>query len=177
MFSVSLRAGDFTVNRLAPNNDYSHCTAQCSENQSTTKVITQNVLNMACSCTALSWYTVLWYIAHETALCHNQLISNFTENRKKLDRSLIDQHLSMLSFYENMTINFFVYTTFSQKVCLQPKCLVTWRSQSDESWGLRQIVSWAICSCLHSSAKANWFIRMFPPHPLQSTNLILAPKG
>jgi len=32
MFPISLIAGDFTVNPLAPNDDYSHCTVLCSEN-------------------------------------------------------------------------------------------------------------------------------------------------
>jgi len=35
MFPTSLRAGNFTVNLLAPNDDYGHCTGLCSENQST----------------------------------------------------------------------------------------------------------------------------------------------
>jgi len=43
----------------------------------------------------------LWaqHLAHETAICHNTPIYNFTTDRKKFDRFSTDQHLSMLYFF------------------------------------------------------------------------------
>jgi len=39
------------------------------------------------------------YIDHETAICHNLLIHSFTGGRKKLDCTLINQHLRVC-FYK-----------------------------------------------------------------------------
>jgi hypothetical protein len=49
-------------------------------------------------------------IFHETAICRDPPTHNFTRNKKnKLDRSLVDQHLCMLCFYENIRRrNYFV---------------------------------------------------------------------
>jgi hypothetical protein len=52
------------------------------------------------------------HIVHERAICRNSREHNFTGDRKKLDRSLTDQHLSMLCFYEKISSNSFVDTTF-----------------------------------------------------------------
>jgi hypothetical protein len=40
--------------------------------------------------------------------CHNPLIRSFT-GQNKLDRPLINQHVSMLRFYENIRISFYIY--------------------------------------------------------------------
>jgi hypothetical protein len=57
-------------------------------------------------------------IAHETAICRNPPIHSFTGDRKPR-RSLIYLHLNMLRFYGNIRrSDFFVDTTFWQKVCL-----------------------------------------------------------
>lgn len=51
--------------------------------------------------------------AHETAICPNPPTNKFCRRCKKLYQSLTDQHLTVLSFYENIrTSNFFVGTTF-----------------------------------------------------------------
>ena len=59
------------------------------------------------------------YIANEAAICHKLPIHDFTGGRKKnLDRSLRDQHFSILCFSESIRTNcFLVDTIFGQKVC------------------------------------------------------------
>jgi hypothetical protein len=56
-------------------------------------------------------------IAREKTFCRNPPVPNFTNDRKKLDRYLTDQHVSMLRFYENTRRSiFFVDTAFWQGV-------------------------------------------------------------
>ena len=44
---------------------------------------------------------------HETGICRNPLIHSSTGDREKLDRTSLDQHFSMLCFYNNIrTSNF-----------------------------------------------------------------------
>jgi len=56
--------------------------------------------------------SALLYITHETAISYNLVIHNFYRRWKKLDRSLIDKHLSMLCFYKNTRRSNFVLDTF-----------------------------------------------------------------
>lgn len=54
---------------LVQNNDRSCHTVWCSENQMATKVIAQNMSVTAGSCTALSWYLVLWCMQLSLLVC------------------------------------------------------------------------------------------------------------
>jgi len=55
------------------------------------------------------------HIAHETTLCRNPPTHSFTGDGKKLDISFIDQHVSMLWFYEDIRRKFFLSTSHFDK--------------------------------------------------------------
>ena len=46
-------------------------------------------------------------VPHKTAIFHNPPTPSFTGDRRKLDRSLTDEHLSTSCFYENIRRKFF----------------------------------------------------------------------
>jgi hypothetical protein len=80
------------------------------------------------------------HIDHETAVCRNPLIHNFNRTERKLGRTLIDQHLIKLCFYENIRRSiFFFVDQHLDMLCLLPKCLIMRESRFDEPCGLRQI--------------------------------------
>jgi hypothetical protein len=47
-------------------------------------------------------YVMEEHIFHATAMCHNPQTHKFMGDREKLAPSMIDQHSSMLRFYENI---------------------------------------------------------------------------
>jgi len=55
-------------------------------------------------------------ITHETAICCNPLIHSSTGDSKELDRTSIDQHFSMLCFYNNIRTSNFLggHNTFTE---------------------------------------------------------------
>jgi len=53
-----------------------------------------------------------WYqhITHVSAICHSLPINKFTADRKKLDQSSTDQHLSMLFLQKYVDEQFLLWT-------------------------------------------------------------------
>jgi hypothetical protein len=79
------------------------------------------------------WKPSLSRLKQQFGLTHRYTILQGTE--KKIDRSSVDRHVSMLCFYENIrTGNFLWKQHFGRCVC-NPK----WESQFGEFFGLRQI--------------------------------------
>jgi hypothetical protein len=78
------------------------------------------------SVTSLAWFFIS-FKKQQIFVSHRYRILQETESTRQ---SLNIPHVSMLYFNENMTsIFFFVDTTFWQKVCLQPNCLLMRESQ------------------------------------------------
>jgi hypothetical protein len=94
------------------------------------------------------WDSTLKHIAHETAICRNRPIHNFTGHRKKKTPDILKgpafKHVIFLRKYKG---NHFLWIQDSDRSCVCNPTVYLEMSeyQSDGSFGLRQIaVSWAI---------------------------------
>ena len=58
------------------------------------------------------------HITHVSAICHNLPVSKFMADRKKLDQSSTDQHLSMLFLQKYVDKQFLLWTQHFDNRCV-----------------------------------------------------------
>ena len=61
---------------------------------------------------------MLKHVAHERAICRIPLVNSITGDKKKIDRSLTDQHFSMLCFYESIRTGNCLWTQHFDRRCV-----------------------------------------------------------